>query len=118
MEQKKRSVGAAQRDEWLRGAWRVTLAQNIDSQRLVFVEEMGANTSLSPIYAYSPNRGAERAYYCSVARNRGPKTTLLSCMSVEGMGASLVVQGATNREVFEAYVERVLAEPGCVPLRR
>jgi transposase len=29
-------------------------------------------------------------------------------MSVEGIGASLVVQGATNREVFEAYVERVL----------
>jgi transposase len=25
------------------------------------------------------------------------------------MGASLVVEGATNREVFEAYVERVLA---------
>jgi transposase len=30
-------------------------------------------------------------------------------MSVEGMGASLAVEGATNREVFEAYVERVLA---------
>src|SRR3712207_1643597 len=25
---KKRSVGAAERDEWLRAAWRVTLAQN------------------------------------------------------------------------------------------
>jgi hypothetical protein len=36
-------------------------------------------------------------------------TTLLSCMSVEGMGASLAVEGATNRDVFEAYVERVLA---------
>ena len=30
-------------------------------------------------------------------------------MSVEGMGASLAVEGATNRDVFEAYVERVLA---------
>jgi transposase len=67
---------------------------------------MGTNTSLSPIYAYSP-RG-QRAY-CSVPRNRGPNTTLLSCMSVEGMGASLVVAGATNRGVFEAYIERVLS---------
>ena len=84
----------------------MTLAQHIDPQRLVFVDEMGAHTSLSPIYAYSPK--GQRAY-CSVPRNHGPNTTLLSCMSVEGMGASLVVEGATNREVFEAYVERVLA---------
>ena len=30
-------------------------------------------------------------------------------MSVEGMGPSLAVEGATNREVFETYLERVLA---------
>jgi transposase len=113
MEQKKRSVGAAERDEWLRAAWRVTLAQHIDPKRLVFVDEMGAHTSLSRIYAYSPK--GQRAY-CSVPRNRGKNTTLLSCMSVEGMGASLVVEGATNREVFEAYVERVLL-PGLRPGR-
>jgi transposase len=106
MEQKKRSVGAAERDEFLRAAWRVTLTQQIDPQRLVFVDEMGANTSLPPIYAYPPK--GQRAY-CSVPRNRGPNTTLLPCMSMEGMGASLTVEGATNREVFEAYVERVLS---------
>lgn len=106
MEPKKRSVGAAERDEWLRAAWRVTLAAQIDPERLVFVDEMGANTSLYPIYAYSPK--GQRAY-CSVPRNRGPNTTLLSCMSVEGMGPSLAVEGATNREVFEAYVERILS---------
>jgi transposase len=106
MEPKKRSVGAAERDEWLRAAWRVTLAQHSDPERFVFVDEMGAHTSLSSIYAYSPK--GQRAY-CSVPRNRGPNTTLLSCMSVEGMGASLAVEGATNRDVFEAYVERVLA---------
>ena len=42
-------------------------------------------------------------------RNRGKNTTLLSSMSVEGMGPSLAVEGATNSEVFETYVERVLA---------
>jgi transposase len=30
-------------------------------------------------------------------------------MSLKGMGASLVVEGSTNREVFEAYVERILS---------
>jgi len=76
----------------------VTLAQRIEPQRLVFVGEMRAHASLSPIYAYSPE--GQRAY-CSVPCNRGPNTTLLSCMSVEGMGASLVVEAATNRDVFE-----------------
>ena len=42
-------------------------------------------------------------------RNRGPNTTLLSSMSVEGMGPSLAVEGATDREVFEAYFEKMLA---------
>jgi transposase len=40
-----------ERDEWLRTAWRVMVAEEIDARRLVFVDEMGANTSLSPLYA-------------------------------------------------------------------
>ncbi len=35
--------------------------------------------------------------------------TLLSSMSLEGIGPSLAVEGPTNREVFETYVERVLS---------
>ena len=35
--------------------------------------------------------------------------SMLSSMSLEGMGPSLAVEGATTAVVFEAYVERVLA---------
>jgi hypothetical protein len=35
--------------------------------------------------------------------------TLLSSMSVEEMGPSLTVEGATTVAVFEAYVKQVLA---------
>jgi transposase len=106
MEPKKRSVGASERDEWLRAAWRVMAAAQVDPERLVFVDEMGINTSLSPVYAWA-SRG--RRAYCSIPRNRGKNTTLLSSMSLSGMGPSLAVDGPTDREVFEAYVERVLA---------
>jgi hypothetical protein len=99
-------VGALERDEWLRAAWKAMVAEEIDARSLVFVDEMGTNTSLSPLYAWAP-RG-QRAF-CSVPRNRGKNTTLLSSMSVEGMGPSLAVEGATNREVFETYVEQILA---------
>src|SRR5215212_6227587 len=47
--------------------------------------------------------------YGSVPRNRGKNTTLLSSMTIEGMGPSLAVEGATDTKVFETYVERVLA---------
>jgi transposase len=82
------------------------LAQSLDARRLVFVDEMGTNISLSPLYAWAPKE--ERAHW-SVPRNRGPNTTLLSSMTLEGMGSSLTVEGATTSVVFEAYVEQVLA---------
>lgn len=83
----------------------MTVAGQIEPEQLVFVDEMGSNTSLSPIYAYSPVGQRAR---CSVPRNRGKNTTLLSSMSARGMGPSLAVDGPTDRVVFEAYVERML----------
>ena len=82
------------------------VAQSLDARSVVFVDEMGTYISLSPLYGWS--RKGERAN-CSVPRNRGKNTTLLASMSVEGMGPSLAVEGATSSEVFETYVERVLA---------
>jgi DDE superfamily endonuclease len=82
------------------------LAQHIDPKQLVFVDEMGTNTSLAPVRAWSPK--GQRAY-CSVPRNRGKNTTVLSSMTMKGMGPSLTVEGATTAAVFETYVERVLS---------
>jgi transposase len=99
-------VGAAERDEFLRAAWRALVAGGTDAGRLVFVDEMGSNTSLSPLYAWS--RRGERAFG-SAPRNWGKNVTLLAAMSSRGMGPCLAVEGATSREVFEAYLEGVLA---------
>lgn len=94
-----------ERDEFLRAAWKTMAAEQLYAGRLVFVDEMGANTSLAPIYGWS--RRGERARY-SVPRNRGKSTTLLASMTLEGMGPCLAVEGSTTATVFEAYVERVL----------
>ena len=99
-------MGATERDEWLRAAWRVIVAGAVDPRRLVFVDEMGTNTSLSALYAYAPKG---RRAYARIPRNRGANTTLLASMSLEGMGPCLAVEGATTATVFEAYVEKVLA---------
>ena len=110
MDPKKRRVGASERDEFLRAAWRVLVAGKISAERLVFVDEMGSNTSLAPLHAWAP-RG-ERAR-CSVPRNRGKNTTLLASMTSEGMGPCVAVVGSTTAAVFEAYVERALAPALC-----
>lgn len=99
-------MGATERDEWLRAAWRVTVAKALDPRKLVFVDEMGTNISLCSRYAYSPKG---RRAYAQVPRNRGANTTLLASMSLEGMGPCLAVEGATTTTVFETYVEQVLA---------
>jgi len=84
----------------------------VEPERLLFVDECGAHTSLAPIYGYAP-RG-ERLHL-SVPRSRGKNTTLLSSMTIEGMGPSLTIEGATTSRIFETYVEKVLVpslEPG------
>jgi transposase len=54
---KKGSVGAIERDEWLRAAWRVTLAGKIDSRKLVFVDERWAPTPRFPRATPTPPKG-------------------------------------------------------------
>ena len=99
-------MGAAERDEWLRAAWRTLVAGEMCAERLVFVDEMGANTSLAPLYAWS--RRGERAL-ARAPRNWGANVTLLASMGAQGMGPCLAVEGPTTREVFEVYLKRVLA---------
>jgi transposase len=82
------------------------VAGSIEPERLVFVDEMGTNTSLTSLYAWS--RRGERAP-CSAPRNWGANVTLLASMTLSGMGPCLAVEGPTTRAVFETYVERVLA---------
>lgn len=106
MEPKKRSVGASERDEFLRAAWKVTVAGSVGAERFVFVDECGVNTSMHRLYAWS--RRGERAP-CSAPRNWGANVTVLASMTLNGMGPCLAVEGPTTKAVFETYVERVLA---------
>ncbi len=82
------------------------VAEKISPERLVFVDECGTHTSLAPLYGYAPRGERLRL---SVPRKRGKNTTVLSSMTLLGMGPSLAVEGATTASVFEAYVEQVLA---------
>ena len=47
--------------------------------------------------------------YGRVPRNRGKNTTLIASLSLGGMGQAMAFEGATDKKVFEAYVEHFLA---------
>ena len=86
--------------------WR-WLAKHFDARRLVFIDESGFHISMTRLRARAP-RG-QRAYG-KVPRNRGKNTTLIAAITLEGgMGESMALEGATDAEAFEAYVEHFLA---------
>jgi transposase len=80
--------------------------KQVDARRLVVIDECGSNIALTPLYARAPK--GHRAYG-SVPRNRGTNTTLLASLSLTGVGACMIIEGAVNAQVFEAYVEQILA---------
>jgi len=90
--------------------WR-WLARRFDARRLVFVDESGLHTSMTRLRARAP-RG-ERAYG-KVPRKRGKNQTLIASITLQGaMCESLSIEGATDSELFETYVERLLAPKLC-----
>jgi transposase len=106
MATQKKSQIASERDEEARGLWR-WLASRFDARRLVFVDESGFNTSMTRLRARAPK--GKRAYG-KVPRNRGKNTTLIAAITLEGgMGESMSLEGATDAQAFEAYVEHFLA---------
>jgi transposase len=73
---------------------------------LVFVDECGSTIALTPLYARAP-RG-QRAVG-AVPRNWGKNTTLVAGLTLDGIQAPMILEGAVDTLAFEAYVEQVLA---------
>jgi hypothetical protein len=103
---KKRSMGATERDEAARGAWRKRV-KLLDPRRLLFVDESGTNITFASLYGWAPK--GKRAYG-KAPRNWGKNITLIASLSAEGMGQSMSIEGATDGAAFETYyVEHFLA---------
>src|SRR3954447_7402615 len=78
--------------------------KKIEPERLVFVDETGVTTAMTPTYAWAP-RG-QRAY--ASAPGAWESFALTAAVAVDGVRAPLVFQGSTDAPTFQAYVEGVL----------
>lgn len=106
----KKSLIATERDEDARAAWREVVAA-IPAERLLFIDESGFHTRMTPLYACAP-RG-ERAYG-HVPRNHTHNTTLVTALSLAGVGDAMVIEGAMDGSGFVAWLEQGLG-PTLVP---
>jgi len=87
-----------------RQAWETRLA-HVDPSRLVFLDETGAKTNMTRLYARAKKGERARDY---VPHGHWHTTTLVAALTVRGARAPMVLDGPMDRLAFEAYVGQVL----------
>jgi transposase len=104
---KKKSLHASQRDrpdvQEKRRSFRRKVRQ-IEPETLVFLDETGITTAMTPAYARAP-RG-ERAVDSAPAS--WDTVTVIAALGLDGVRAPLAFPGATDTTAFQTYVEQVL----------
>jgi transposase len=104
---KKKSLHADQRDrpdvQTQREQFRQEIG-TIEPEKLVFVDETGITTTMTPAYARAP-RG-ERVVDSIPAS--WETVTVIAALKLDGAHAPLVFSGSTDTAVFQAYVDQVL----------
>ena len=110
---KKKTLHAGERDtpevQAKRRRYRAKV-RRIEAKRLVFVDETGVNTAMTPTHAWA--RRGERAEG-SVPSAWG-STTVIAALGLDGVRAPLIFPGATDTQAFQTYVDQVLV-PGTPP---
>jgi transposase len=77
----------------------------LDPKRLVFVDEMGANTAMARTHGRAPK--GERVY--GSVPGQWESMTLISGLRLGGLVAPWTLAGATNTQAFATYTEAILA---------
>ena len=77
----------------------------LDAGRLIFIDETWAKTNMTRLRGRAAS--GERLV-ARVPHGHWKTTTLIAALGQSGMRCSTTVDGAVNREVFEAFVEQVL----------
>jgi transposase len=74
-------------------------------EKLVFIDESGAKTNMTRLYGRAK---AGQRVVDNIPAGNWCTTTMISSVRLDGSTACMVVDGATDKEVFKAYVEHIL----------
>ena len=116
---KKKSLHASERDtervQTLRRAFRGTV-QDLDVNCLKFVDEAGVNLAMPRRFGRAT---PGQRVIDSVPKIYGANQTMLAALSLDGLDAPWVVDGAVNGAIFHCWVSEVLCptlQPGDIVL--
>jgi transposase len=101
----KKTLAASERNEEARTAWRAAAAQ-LDPEQLVFVDESGANISLTRVYGWAPH---DHRATGMVPRTHGKNTTLVAALAPDGLYVPWLIEGAMDTDSFVWYITEQLA---------
>ena len=79
--------------------------RSLDPARLVFIDESAAETNMKRLRGRSPK--GERLV-CHAPHGHRRTTTMICSVRRDGTIAGMTIEGATNTEVFYAYIREVL----------
>jgi len=74
-------------------------------EKLVFIDESGAKTNMTRLYGRAK---AGQRVVDNVPSGRWCTTTMISSVRLDGSTACMVVDGTTDKDVFQAYVQYIL----------
>ena len=78
----------------------------LDPSKLVFIDETWAKTNMTRLRGRAP---VGERLVAKVPFGHWKTTTLIAALDENGMRCSAVVDAAVNQDVFEAFVEKILA---------
>jgi transposase len=73
--------------------------------KFIFIDEMGSNTSMTRLHGRAP--GGERALD-KVPRNYGKNLSTVGAMGLQGIVATMSIEGAFDNLAFNAFIEKML----------
>jgi len=100
---KKKTLEAKERKEEERQAWK-DKAKDFDVSKCRIIDETGSNLALTRLYARAPKGKRAKG---TIIRKRGKNVTMITDLSLRGLGEVLLTDGAANGELFEAYIEQI-----------
>jgi transposase len=102
---KKKTLEAKERKEEERQAWQDN-AKELDVNKCRVIDETGSNLALTRSYARAPKGKRARG---TITRKRGKNVTMITDLSLRGLGEVFLTDGAANGDLFEAYIEQIFA---------
>ena len=105
MDTKKKTLEASERKEEERDLWREQ-AKNLDTSKLRVIDETGSNIALTRLYGRAAKGKRAKG---TIVRKRGKNVTMITDLSLQGLGEKFILDGSANGDLFEAYIEQIFA---------